>query len=437
LRPHEGIVRITKLSALEILDSRGIPTVEVTIDTGTHHASASVPSGKSTGKYEARERRDGNRDRYGGRGVLQAILAVTDVIAPQLVGRALPEQAALDALLIALDGTPNKGRLGANAILPVSLAAARLRAAIQGLPLFESLGGISATHLPVPYLNVINGGAHADNGLEIQEFMIVPAGLPSFAEALRAAVETYHALAAILEGAHLSTAVGDEGGFAPAITDATEALGFLVHAITRAGYTPNVDIWIALDAAANEFYQNGGYHFHGKRRDAAEMTAVYEGWLNAYPILSIEDGLAEEDIAGWQYMTSTLGDRVQLIGDDIFVSDPARVRIGIDDRFATGVLLKPNQIGTLTEITETTRVAQAAGWSTMMSHRSGETSDPFIADLAVALGIGQIKAGAPARGERVSKYNQLLRIERILGDRASFAGLSAIRPPTRARRTRS
>jgi enolase len=435
LHPHGGLVGITHLSALEILDSRGTPTVEVTIATDSHRASASVPSGKSTGRYEARERRDGERGRYGGRGVLDAVVAVTEVIATQLVGRALPDQAALDAMLIALDGTPNKGRLGANAILPVSIAAARLRAVIQDLPLFESLGGTAATRLPVPYLNVINGGAHADNGLDIQEFMIVPGGLPSFSEALRAAVETYHALASILEEAHLSTAIGDEGGFAPAIADPTEALGLLVRAITRAGYTPNVDVWVAIDAAANGFYYDGGYHFHGKRRDAAEMIEIYEGWLGTYPILSIEDGLAEEDVAGWQLMTRTLSNRIQVIGDDLFVSDPARVRIGIDDHFATGVLLKPNQIGTITEITDTARVARTAGWTAMMSHRSGETCDPFIADLAVALGIGQIKAGAPARGERVSKYNQLLRIEHSLGDRASFAGLSAIRAPTRARHT--
>ncbi len=420
---------ISELRADEILDSRGYPTVEVTVSAGGVTARASVPSGKSTGRNEALERRDGDASRYGGKGVLGAVASVNGEIAQSLVGKPLPSQQLLDRALVALDGTSNKARLGANAILGVSLAIARLRAQIAGVSLTESLatelGTGEARLLPVPCFNVINGGAHAPNALEFQEFMIVPAGRPTFAEALRAGAETYHALAAILDEEGLSTAVGDEGGFAPAIEHPTEALDLLVAAIERAGYRPGEDVFIALDPAANGFYSDGLYRFAGEAADAAELTAMYDSWLGRYPILSIEDGLAEEDVDGWAHQTSAIGHRVQLVGDDIFVSDPARLRKAIARAIANAVLLKPNQIGSLTEIADTARVAREGGFRAMMSHRSGETDDPFVADLAVALGTGQLKAGAPARGERVAKYNELSRIERRLGPAARYAGLDA------------
>ena len=420
---------ITGLRADEILDSRGYPTLEVTVSAARATARASVPSGKSTGRHEALERRDGDAARYGGRGVLGAVDSVNGEIAALIDRKPLPAQRDLDRSLIALDGTPNKSRLGANAILGVSLAIARLRAHLQGTSLAESLaselGAADATLLPVPCFNVINGGAHAPNALEFQEFMIVPAGRSSFAEALRAGAETYHALAAILEERGLSTAVGDEGGFAPAIEHPAEALDLLVAAIERARYRPGEDVFIALDPAASGFYSDGLYRFAGQAIDAMELTAMYADWLGRYPILSIEDGLAEDDAEGWPHQTRRIGHRVQLVGDDIFVSDPARVRDAIAHGIGNAVLLKPNQIGSLTEIAETARVAREGGFRAMMSHRSGETDDPFVADLAVALGTGQLKAGAPARGERVAKYNELLRIERRLGGAARYAGLGA------------
>lgn len=420
---------ITQLSAAEILDSRGYPTVEVELVVGALLVRASVPSGKSTGKHEALERRDGDRSRYGGKGVLGAVAAVNQDIAAALVGQPLPSQVDLDAALGALDGTPNKSRLGANAILGVSIAAARAHAALQGRALYESLsssvGDGHATTLPVPCFNVINGGAHAPNALEFQEFMIAPAGRPSYREALRAGAETYHALAALLHERGLSTAVGDEGGFAPAIEHPTEALDLLVSAIERAGYRPGEDVFIALDPAASGFYADGHYRFAGHTYDAAAMAAMYDDWLGRYPILSIEDGLAEDDVAGWAHLTREIGSRVQIVGDDVFVSDPGRVRRAIVEGLGNAVLLKPNQIGSVSEIAETAHVAKAGGFRAMMSHRSGETDDAFVADLAVALGTGQLKAGAPARGERVAKYNQLSRIERFLGDRALYAGVAA------------
>lgn len=423
---------ITKLSAAEILDSRGYPTVEVELEVGAHRVRASVPSGKSTGKHEALELRDGDRSRYGGKGVLAAVGAVNNEIAAALVGQPLPSQHDLDALLRDLDGTPNKSRFGANAILGVSIAAARAHAAIQGRQLFESLassvGDSEPTTLPVPCFNVINGGAHAPNALEFQEFMIAPAGRPSYSDALRAGAETYHALAALLHERGLSTAVGDEGGFAPAIEHPTEALDLLVTAIERAGYRPGEDVFIALDPAASGFSEEGRYRFAGETYDAAAMSAMYGDWLSRYPILSIEDGLAEDDFAGWEFLTREIGSRVQIVGDDVFVSDPARVRRAIAQGLGNAVLLKPNQIGSVSEIAETARVAKAGGFRAMMSHRSGETDDPFVADLVVALGTGQLKAGAPARGERVAKYNQLTRIERALGDRARYAGVAAFAP---------
>jgi enolase len=420
-------MRVERITALEILDSRGFPALEVFIEAGGQRARASVPSGKSTGKNEALERRDGDKSRYGGKGVLAAASAVETEIAAKVVGAELPPQAALDQMLITLDGTPNKGRLGANAILGVSMAAARLRAQLEGKPLYESLGGHGATILPVPCFNVLNGGAHADNPLDFQEFMIAPAGRPTFAEALRAGSEVYHALAKILESRKLSVSVGDEGGFAPKITHPVEALDLLVEAIGKAGYAPGKDVFIALDPAASAFFKDGRYVFAGQSLDAKGMTTMFGNWLKSYPILSIEDGLAEDDFAGWAHLTRELGSQLQIVGDDIFVSDPARVREAIATKTANAVLLKPNQIGSVTEITETARVAKAGGFRCMMSHRSGETQDDFIADLVVALGVGQIKSGAPARGERVAKYNQLLRIEKELGSRAHYAGIEAFR----------
>jgi enolase len=373
------------------------------------------------------ERRDGDRSRFGGKGVLGAVSAVNDEIAPRLAGRSLPAQIELDRMLIELDGTPNKSRLGANAILPVSIATARARAARDGKPLFASLAAEDerATVIPVPCFNVINGGAHADNPLDFQEFMIAPAGFDSYADALRAGTETYHALAQMLEERGLSTAVGDEGGFAPQIARPTDALELLVAAIGRSGYRAGEQIFIALDPAASGFYADGRYAFAGQTLEAGQMVAMYADWLATYPILSIEDGFAEDDEDGWLESTRVIGSRVQLVGDDIFVSDKRRVQSAIDQGIANAVLLKPNQIGTVTEIIETARVARAGGYRLMMSHRSGETDDAFIADLAVALATGQMKAGAPARGERVAKYNQLLRIERALGTEARYAGRAA------------
>ena len=419
--------RVNRVVAREILDSRGFPTIEVSIAAGSASASASVPSGKSTGRFEALERRDGDQHRFGGKGVLGAVAAVNDEISRRLIGHPLGALEELDGMLRDLDGTPNKSRLGANAILGVSLAAARLRGMMEHRPLYASLAGSDATLLPVPCLNVINGGAHAPNALEFQEFMLAPAGFASYADALRAGAETYHALARLLEERGLSTAVGDEGGFAPAIEQPTEALDLIMRATERAGYRAGEQMFIALDPAANAFHDVGRYRFAGHSHDAAQMTDMYADWLARYPILSIEDGLAEEDIPGWKHLTAALGRRVQLVGDDIFVSDPRRIRWAIGEHVANAVLLKPNQIGTVSEIFEATRVARAGGYRVMMSHRSGETDDSFIADLAVALGTGQIKSGAPARGERLAKYNQLLRIEMELADRARFAGLDAFR----------
>ncbi len=420
-------MRISALSALEILDSRGVPTLEVTLATASLQARASVPSGKSTGKHEALELRDRDTGRFRGKGVRTAIAAVEGPIAGGLLGRELPPQADLDRWLAALDGTPGKSRLGANALLGVSIAAARLRALAEGRPLYASLGGPEATLLPVPCFNVLNGGAHADNPLEFQEFMLAPAGRPTFAEALRAGSEAYHALAGILKGRGLSISVGDEGGFAPQITSPEEALDLLVEAIVAAGYEPGRDLFIALDPAASGFYRDGRYQFAGETHTAEAMAARYAGWLDRYPILSLEDGLAEDDDEGWIHLTAALGHRLQIVGDDNFVSDPKRVADAQARGIANAVLLKPNQIGTVTEIMETARVARRGGYRCMVSHRSGETTDDFIADLAVALGTGQIKSGAPARGERLAKYNRLLRIEQELGDRARFAGIAAFR----------
>ncbi len=384
---------------------------------------ASVPSGASTGEHEAVELRDGDAETYGGKGVAQAVSNVMDQIAPELVGEDALEQVLIDRLLIELDGTENKGRLGANALLAVSLATARAAADSLDLPLFRYLGGPMANLLPVPFMNVVNGGAHANNNLDVQEFMLVPSGLPSFAEALRAGVETFHALKSILEKRGLATSVGDEGGFAPNLKSNDEALSLLIEAIDQAGYRPGEDIFLALDVAASELYENNHYVMKksdGAKLDASELTAMYTGWVEQYPIVSIEDGLDENDWRGWEQLTSELGNKVQLVGDDLFVTNAARFQQGIDRSVANSILIKLNQIGTLTETMEVVDLAHRSGYKTMISHRSGETEDTTIADLAVATGSGQIKTGSASRSERVAKYNRLLRIEELLFDVARF-----------------
>ncbi len=419
---------IASVRAREILDSRGHPTVEVDVRLSDGAAGrAAVPSGASTGTHEALELRDGDRSRYGGRGVRRAVASVNDLIAPRIVGRDADDQAGLDRLLVELDGTPNKSHLGANAILGVSLAVARAAAASRGLPLYRHLGGEEARTLPVPLMNVINGGVHADNPLDVQEFMIVPAGAPTFSEALRMGVETFHALGRLLRQRGLSTAVGDEGGFAPALRTTEEALDVLVAAIEQAGYRPGDHVLLALDVAASALRTDGVYAFPGEgvRRTAEELIAYYDRLCDAYPIVSLEDGLAEDAWEEWQALTARLGGRVQLVGDDLFVTHPERLRRGISLGAATAVLVKVNQIGTLTETLQTIALARQAGYAAIISHRSGETEDTTIADLAVATHAGQIKTGAPSRGERVAKYNQLLRIEEDLGGRARFAGPQA------------
>ncbi len=402
-------MRIRALRAREILDSRGNPTVEVELELDDGSCGrAAVPSGASTGAKEALELRDGGR-RYGGKGVLNAVHNVSEEIARALVGRAFSSQGELDRFLIDLDGTPNKSRLGANAILGVSLAYARAAAQSLKKPLFQYIG---AQHLlPTPLVNVLNGGVHADNDLEIQEFMLVPVGFASFREALRATVEAFQALKEILKGRGLSTNVGDEGGFAPHLQKNEEALALLVEAISESGYRPGRDLAIALDPAASTFYTNGRYHIEHESLSASELIALYEEWLTRYPIVSIEDGLAEDDWVGWQELTKRLGGRVQLVGDDIFVTNPSLIERGIGEGVANAVLIKPNQIGTLTETLRALETARRGGYRTVISHRSGETEDAFIADLAVGTGAGQIKTGSVSRGERTAKYNQLLRLE--------------------------
>jgi enolase len=416
---------IAEIRAREILDSRGNPTLEVeVILEGGAWGRAAVPSGASTGTREAVELRDGDPKRYGGKGVRRAVKNVEEVIAPELEGMEATEQAALDRALLELDATPNKSALGANALLGVSLAAARAAADEAALPLYRYLGGAGARLLPVPLMNVVNGGVHADNGLDIQEFMVVPAGAQSFSEALRMGAEVFHALRAILVGKGLSTGVGDEGGFAPALGSNTAALELILQGIERAGYRPGEDAWIALDAAASEFFEGGRYRFRaeGKERSAEEMVAFFESLADRYPLVSVEDGMAEADWDGWTALTRRLGGRLQLVGDDVFVTNPAILQEGIRRGVANAVLIKVNQIGTLTETLEAIELARRAGYATVISHRSGETEDTFIADLAVAVNAGQIKTGSLARGERTAKYNQLLRIEEELGDAASWPG---------------
>ncbi|MYX37345.1 MULTISPECIES: phosphopyruvate hydratase [Streptomycetaceae] len=412
--------------AREILDSRGNPTVEVEVglDDGST-GRAAVPSGASTGAFEALELRDGDKSRYLGKGVEKAVLAVIEQIGPELVGYDATEQRLIDQAMFDLDATPDKSSLGANAILGVSLAVAHAASEASDLPLFRYLGGPNAHVLPVPMMNILNGGSHADSNVDIQEFMIAPVGAESFSEALRWGAEVYHTLKAVLKERGLSTGLGDEGGFAPDLPSNRDALDLIVEAIKKAGYQPGQDIALALDVAASEFYKDGGYSFEGKSLSAAEMTAYYAELVAAYPLVSIEDPLNEEDWDGWKTITEELGDKVQLVGDDLFVTNPERLQRGIDSGTANALLVKVNQIGSLTETLDAVELAQRNGYKCMMSHRSGETEDVTIADLAVATNCGQIKTGAPARSERVAKYNQLLRIEEILDDAAVYAGRSA------------
>lgn len=415
---------ITTIHARLILDSRGNPTVEAEVRlAGGALGRAAVPSGASTGTLEAVELRDGTAH-YGGKGVDQAVSNVTEVLAPALIGHDATDQPLLDQLMIDIDATSNKGRIGANAILSVSLATARAAADQLKMPLFRYLGGPSARVLPVPMLNVLNGGAHAANPLNVQEFMLVPAGLPSFSAALRAGVEIYQQLKQVLSERGLSTNVGDEGGFAPELDSSQAALDLLIQAIEQAGYRPGDEIYLSLDVAATELYKNGVYAYEGRRLGSEEMVGVYEGLVADYPIVSIEDGLSEDDWEGWVGLTERLGDRCRLVGDDIFVTNPTLLKKGIDQAAANAVLVKVNQIGTLTETLQAMEMARTAGFGRVVSHRSGETEDTFIAHLSVATNAGQIKTGAPARSERTSKYNELLRIEERLGSQARYPGQS-------------
>ncbi len=420
---------ITEVHAREILDSRGNPTLEVEVELdGGAIGVAAVPSGASTGEHEAHELRDGDDRRYLGKGVLGAVRNVTETIGPELFGHDALAQAEIDRLMIALDGTDNKAKLGANAILGVSMAVSRAAANAVGLPLWRYLGGARARILPTPLMNVLNGGQHADNGLEVQEFMIVPVGATTFAEALRAGVETFHALKGLLKKENLATSVGDEGGFAPRIETNEGAIRMVVRAIEKAGYRPGEDIAVALDAASSEFYDKGKkrYTFDKKEVDADGLVQLYKELCDKYPIVSIEDGCAEDDWDGWKKLTQVLGDRVQLVGDDLFVTNTRRLQQGIEREIANSILIKVNQIGSVTETLEAMELASLNDYSSIVSHRSGETEDTFIADLAVATGAGQIKTGSASRSERIAKYNQLLRIEEELGDAALYAGRTTL-----------
>ncbi|MFF4342344.1 phosphopyruvate hydratase [Kitasatospora sp. NPDC001540] len=412
--------------AREILDSRGNPTVEVEVglDDGST-GRAAVPSGASTGAFEALELRDGDKNRYFGKGVEKAVLAVIEQIGPELVGYDATEQRLIDQAMLDLDATPDKSSLGANAILGVSLAVAHAASEASDLPLFRYLGGPNAHVLPVPMMNILNGGSHADSNVDIQEFMIAPIGAESFSEAVRWGVEVYHTLKGVLKERGLSTGLGDEGGFAPNLDSNREALDLITEAIKKAGYTPGKDVALALDVAASEFFEDGAYQFEGKALSSADLIAYYAELVADYPLVSIEDPLDESDWDGWKAITDAIGDKVQLVGDDLFVTNPERLRKGIETGTANALLVKVNQIGSLTETLDAVELAQRNGYRCMMSHRSGETEDVTIADLAVATNCGQIKTGAPARSERVAKYNQLLRIEEILDDAAEYAGRSA------------
>ena len=416
---------IEAVGAREILDSRGNPTVEVEVvlDDGTLRRAA-VPSGASTGAFEAVELRDGE-DRYGGKGVRKAVAAVIERIGPAIVELEATEQRLLDQTLIDLDGTPDKSALGANALLGVSLAVAKAAAAASGLPLFRYLGGPSAHVLPVPMMNILNGGAHADTNVDIQEFMVAPIGASTFSESLRWGAEVYHALRSVLKARGLATGVGDEGGFAPSLPTNREALDLIAEAVDKSGLRLGSDIALALDVASTEFFADGSYTFEGRSLSSDEMTDIYTQWIDAFPIVSIEDPLAEDDWAGWSSLVGKIGDKIQVVGDDLFVTNVTRLQRGIDEAAASALLVKVNQIGTLTETLDAVTLAHRSGYRAMMSHRSGETEDTTIADLAVAVDCGQIKTGAPARSERVAKYNQLLRIEEELDDAARYAGAGA------------
>lgn len=421
--------QIARIHAREILDSRGNPTVEVELhlESGSH-GTAAVPSGASTGAHEAVERRDGDKRRFGGKGVLQAVAAVNGEIASALSGTSVDDQRALDARLIALDGTANKGRLGANALLGVSLAAAHARAALHGVELYEEIGGETAQTLPVPLLNILNGGKHAANSTDFQEFMVVPVGFTTYAEGLRAGAEIFAALRTHLHERGLATGQGDEGGFAPSLSSNEAALEALMTAIERAGYKPGEQIGIAIDAAATELLTADGLYTlerEGRTLESGELIDLWAGWCAKFPIISLEDGLAEDDWSGWSALVQRIGSTVQIVGDDLLVTNVERIERGIKEHAATALLVKPNQIGTLTETLDAISTARGAGWSTVLSHRSGETEDTTIADLAVATNAGQIKTGAPSRSERVAKLNRLLRIEELLGDRALYLGRAA------------
>jgi enolase len=420
------MIPIRSVVAREILDSRGNPTVEadVILDADIR-GRAAVPSGASTGTHEAVELRDGDAKRYVGKGVLRAVENVNTIIAPALVGEDVFQQRAVDQILINLDGSPNKGKLGANAILAVSMAVARAAANALEIPLYRYIGGTNACILPVPMMNILNGGAHADNNLDVQEFMVVPAGADTFSESLRMGVETFHALKAALKKRGYATSVGDEGGFAPKVKSTEEAMDLILEAINNAGYKPGKQIYLALDVAASEFYENGKYHFKkstGALLTADEMIQMYEGWTKQYPIISIEDGMAEDDWQGWIALTDAIGDKVQLVGDDVFVTQAKRLQNGIADGVANSILIKLNQVGSVTETLDTIELAKVDGYSTVISHRSGETEDAFIADLAVATNAGQIKTGSASRTDRIAKYNELLRIEQELRGHSRFLG---------------
>ncbi len=417
---------IRSVVAREVLDSRGNPTVEadVVLECGAR-GRAIVPSGASTGAHEAVELRDGDKQRFVGKGVLRAVENVNNIIAPALVGEDVFQQRALDHILINLDGSENKMRLGANAILSVSMAAARAAAAALDLPLYRYIGGTNACILPVPMMHILNGGAHADNNVDPQEFMIVPAGAKTFSESLRMGVETFHSLKSVLKKKGYATSVGDEGGFAPNLKSSEEALDVIVEAISKAGYKPGSQIFLALDVAASEFYEDGKYHFKkssGARFTAEQMVELYEKWIGQYPIVSIEDGMAEDDWKGWIALTEAIGEKIQLVGDDVFVTNSKRLQKGIGDGVGNSILIKLNQVGTLSETLDTIELAKTDGYTTVISHRSGETEDAFIADLAVASNAGQIKTGSASRTDRIAKYNQLLRIEEELRGQARFSG---------------
>ncbi|AZV58592.1 phosphopyruvate hydratase [Clostridium sp. AWRP] len=424
----KNYIEIVDVMARQILDSRSNPTVEVEVvlEDGTVGRSA-VPSGASTGAFEAVELRDGDTEKYKGKGVLKAIDNINNYVAEELIGMNVFDQVLIDKTMIELDGTKNKAKLGANATLGVSLACARAAAEYLGLSLYQYIGGVNAKVLPVPMMNILNGGKHADNNVDLQEFMIMPAGAPSFSEALRMSSEVYHTLKSLLKSKSYDTGVGDEGGFAPNLKSNEEAIQVIVEAIEKAGYTPGKDIFIALDPASSEFYEDGKYNLNGEGKvlTPAEMVDFYVDIANKYPIISLEDGMAEEDWEGWALLTEKLGDKIQLVGDDLFVTNTERLKKGIDKKVANSILIKLNQIGTLTETLNAIEMAERAGYTAVVSHRSGETEDTTIADLVVAVNAGQIKTGAPARSERVAKYNQLLRIEEELGEVAEYRGLDA------------